>query len=366
MTPLISIVLSNHNGSPLLKQTIDSVVNQTYKNWELIIYDDCSSDNSKDIIESYQDERIKAHFADNHEHMVYGFNYGITHSTGEFIARIDSDDIWVSSKLEKQLDIFQEHPELGAVFSLVTMIDEHNKVLTEKDTERVRWFEVANKSQAEWLRYFFFNGSCLCHTTAFIPRKVLNEVGLYDLSLIQIHDYELWVRITKKYPIHVIQERLTKYRWMSDGSNASSPVRNIMRRSNFEFSYVLGKYFDDLSDELFIQAFASDFTKPNATSKSELECEKMFLLFKSVFCGNVTKIQATHRLMTLINNPITYEVLKNQYAVDQLVLYQQTLEPMLFEDFPIINQDSPLQKQSLHPQKKLGKLASWLKRRFIC
>ncbi len=365
MTPRISIVLSNHNGSRFLKETLDSILQQTYEDWELIIYDDCSTDSSKEIINSYHDERIKPFFAENHEHMVFGFNFGITHSTGEFIARIDSDDIWVADKLEKQLDAMLNHPEFGAVFSLVTMIDENGKKLSENDTERVRWFEVKNKSQAEWLRYFYFNGSCLCHTTAFINRKVLDEVGLYDLSLIQIHDYELWIRITKKHPIHVIQERLTKYRWMSDGSNASSPARNIMRRSNFEFSYVLGKYFEDMEDKLFVEAFSSDFTNSNASSKTELECEKMLLLYKSVFCGNVTKVQATHRLMELISNPATYEVLRNQYAVNQLVLYQQTLQPMLFEETPTTTQNFPAQTLPVPIKKRRPRLLSWLRRRFI-
>jgi len=364
MTPLISIVLSNHNGSPLLKQTIDSIVSQTYKKWELIIYDDCSTDDSKDIIESFHDERIKPYFADHHEHMVYGFNYGITHSSGDFIARIDSDDVWVSNKLEKQLDVFQEHPEFGAVFSLVTMIDENNKVLTEKDTERVRWFEVRNMSQAEWLRYFYFKGSCLCHTTAMIPRRILDIVGLYDMSLIQIQDYELWTRIAKKYPIHLIQERLTKYRWMSDGSNASSPTRNIMRRSNFEFSYVLGNYFNDISDELFIEAFSGDFINPKAATKEELSCEKMLLLQKTVFCGNVTKVQATHRLMEIIADPSSYTVLKNQYGIDQLLLYELTSQPLLFEaeSMPVQNPLPPI--PAISAPKKNNNFIMWLKRRL--
>ena len=361
-SPTVSIVMSSYNGEKYIKDTIESVIAQTYRDWEFIIYDDCSTDNTREIIQSFKDKRIKTYFPDTHEHMVVGFNYGITHSTGAYIARIDNDDTWEPEKLQKQVDFFQSHPEFGACFTLVTMKDETGKVLTEKDSARVSWFNTRNKSQAEWLRFFYFKGSCLCHTSVMMTRKAIERVGLYNLAYIQLQDYDLWVRITKCFPIHVLQEKLTNYRWFTSGTNVSSATQTTVRRSNFEFSQILSKYFDDIPDDLFSEAFGNDFVHKGTTDPDELKVERMMLLFKPVFCGLIPELGGTQKFISYLQDEKMRNVLREKYDMTQLLLYQITGKPMLYEEVSPSYIPTPYSGPRI---TRLRQLLSWLKRRFI-
>ena len=341
--------MANFNGSRFLNQTIESVLSQTYINWELIIVDDCSTDNSREIIESYKDDRIEKLYLDHHEHMVYGFNLAISRSNGNYIARIDSDDTWKPEKLQKQINYMEMYPECGACFSLVNIVDENDNVLTEKETERVRWFTTDNRSQAQWLRQFFFNGSCLCHTSVLMKRGIIHTVGLYNYSLVQIQDFDLWVRIAKKYPIYVIQEVLVNYRWIISGGNASAPSLTVNRRSNYEFSYVLSRYFDDIPDEMLIEAFGGDFIRKGTTNHDELLCERAFLLLRGVFCGHIAKVAAMAMLVDILQDDGTREILRDKYHFTQLNFYELSASPIFYEE---IATSAPAQKGSFFAWSK--------------
>lgn len=360
--PLVSIVMSNYNGELLIEQTIESVLAQSYQNWEFIIFDDCSTDRSREIILSFSDPRIKQFFSDTHEHMVYGFNYGITHSSGELIARIDSDDTWEPEKLQKQVDFFRDHPDYGACFTLVNFVDEHGKILTEKDTERVLWWEIRNKTQAEWLRYFYFYGCGVSHPSAMFPRSVIEKVGLYNLGYVQVQDYDLWIRISKHYPLHIIQERLTNYRWFTTGTNASAPSEKGIRRANFEFSQVYCGFFDDLSDELFIEAFGADFTHQGTTDPDELTVERMLLLFKTVFCGSAPQLGGAQMFLRLLQDEKMRGVLRESYNLTQTAFYEIAAKPILFEETGVSESPQPI---FIATRKRRSRLLSWLRRRFI-
>ena len=100
---LVSIVMVNYNQERFIKEAIDSVIAQTYQNWELIIVDDGSTDQSVDIIKNYDDDRIKPIYLEENSHICIATNVGFSHVTGEYIARLDSDDVWEKEKLYKQV-----------------------------------------------------------------------------------------------------------------------------------------------------------------------------------------------------------------------------------------------------------------------
>lgn len=329
--PKISIILSNYNGEQFIEYTIKSVLSQTYTDYEFIIIDDCSTDKSRDIIDSFDDCRIRKIYFDKNEHMCYAFNYAISIALGEYYARIDSDDCWHSEKLRKQIEYMEEHPECGACFTLVNVVDENENILTADDTDRVELFEVQNRSRAEWINYFYFKGSCLCHPSVLMRREVIEKVGVYNYSLLQIQDFELWTRIVKEYEIHVIQERLTNYRWFISGKNASAPSDTVNRRSNVEFAYVLSRYFDDISDELFVSAFAEEFVNKKARSHEMLLCERALMLLRPVFCGYPGKIGGIIKLINLMQNEKTREILRREYVISQKNIYELTASPILYD-----------------------------------
>lgn len=361
-SPTVSIVMSSYNGGKYIKETIDSVIAQSFQDWEFLIYDDCSTDNSREIIKSYSDPRIKPFFPETHEHMVMGFNHGIERSSGAFIARIDNDDFWEPEKLQKQVDFLTNNQEFGACFTLVTMIDENGRILTEKDSERVTWFNTRNKSQPEWLRYFYFKGSCLCHTSVMMTRKALDTVGHYNLAYIQLQDYDMWVRITKRFPIHVLQEKLTNYRWFTSGTNVSAASQTTVRRSNFEFSQILSNYFDDIPDELFIQAFGNDFVHKVTTDPDELKIERMMLLFKPVFCGLIPELGGAQKFIGMLQDERMRQVLREKYDMTQLLLYQITGKPMIYEESPKAYTPASTSVQHV---SQFRRLLSWVRRRFL-
>ena len=287
---------------------------------------------SRDIIDKYKDERIIRLYMDHHEHMVYAFNYAISRARGDYIARIDDDDTWKSEKLEKQLNYMELHPECGACFSLVNVVDEYDNHITEEQVERVRLFRTGNRTQAQWLRQFYFNGSCLCHTSVLMKREITHTVGLYNYALLQIQDYDLWVRIAKKYPLYVVQEPLVNYRLLTSGGNVSAVSPVVARRSNFEFAYVLFHYFDDIPDDMFIEAFGDDFIRKGTTDHQELLCERALMLLRPVFCGNVQKLGGMEKLIDLLQDEGTRKILREKYGVTQLNFYELSSTPVLYEN----------------------------------
>ena len=111
--PKVSIIITTYNGSKYIRETIESVCNQTYRNWELIIIDDGSEDNTCEIITSFKDERIQLFKAGRIGINGRIKNIGLEKASGELIAFIDHDDLWHPSKLEKQITVLQEYPEAG-------------------------------------------------------------------------------------------------------------------------------------------------------------------------------------------------------------------------------------------------------------
>ncbi len=329
--PKISVIMPNYNCEQYISYAIRSVLEQSYTNFELIIIDDCSTDNSRDVIDSYQDPRVKKVYFQENECMYYAYNYAISIAKGEYFAIIDSDDYWSVDKLKKQLDYIELHSECGACFTLVNVVDEENTILSENDTDRVKLFEVKNKSQYEWIRHFYFKGSCLCHSSVLIRRDVLKEIGVYNLALVQIADFDLWIRITKQYNIYVMQEKLTNYRWFKSGKNFSAPSEIANRRSNVEVSYVMSRYFDDMSDELFVEVFSSNFINENAHTHEELLCERALILLQTVFYGNPGRIGGIIKLASLIQQESTRKILRERYGITQKYIYELTVSPLLYD-----------------------------------
>ena len=114
--PLVSILMNCYNGEKFLEEAINSVLAQTYKNWELIFWDNQSTDQSAYILKSYNDPRLKYFLAPEHTDLGGGRAEAFQYLTGEFIAILDTDDIWLPQKLEKQVPLFED-PEIGIVIS---------------------------------------------------------------------------------------------------------------------------------------------------------------------------------------------------------------------------------------------------------
>ena len=125
--PLVSVIINCFNGEKYLCEALDSVITQTYKNWEIIFWDNQSTDKSAEIFKSYKDSRLKYYCASSHTAILYeARNYALKKTNGDFIAFLDVDDWWLPNKLEKQIPLFDD-PNVGLVYGNVWRLFEKKK-----------------------------------------------------------------------------------------------------------------------------------------------------------------------------------------------------------------------------------------------
>lgn len=290
LPPLVSVVMSSYNHKAFVAETIWSVLNQTFEDFEFIISDDHSEDGTDEVIRGFSDKRITALFQTENTFGLNSFLYEM--SVGKYIAIIHSDDLWLPKKLEKQVAYLESHPDCAACFTHAALIDEHGNAICKSDMKE-NLFCQPNRTQAEWLRYFFTKGNCLCHPSILIRRDILIGLGR-NRALRQLQDFSKWVLLLKHHPIHILLDELTLHRrHMVTHANTSATVPENSLRTLAEMYCISETFFDGLSDELFVEAFQSLFRNSNAKTPEELLCEKFFLLLDHwVFGGNQRKLSA--------------------------------------------------------------------------
>ena len=263
--PKVSVILTSYNHAKYLREAIDSVINQTFSDFELIIWDDASSDGSWEIIQSYSDTRIKVFR--NHEQRLarYGINKAIKEiARGEYIAIHHSDDIWQLEKLEKQVAFLDANPNIGAVFSNMFVIDENSNLLPENSHPYQTLFAQPNRSRHEWLNHFFYKGNVLAHPSVLIREKCYSNCGLYRDGF-PAADYDMWVRLCMQYEIYVLPEKLIGFRIRDNEANVSASRPDSRLKGHFQFLLILRNYTKiNLPDELRkIFPDADHYIKPN-------------------------------------------------------------------------------------------------------
>lgn len=232
--PKVSVILTSFNHEQYLPQAIHSVLNQTYQDFELIIYDDCSTDSSWDVISSYDDPRIRRFRSQVNERGLV--NKGLLEVRGELVAIHHSDDVWDLRKLERQVELMESKADLGAIFTWVQFIDEDGK-----DLENT-WFNVPNRPREKWLLNLFQIENRFCHPSALIRKSVFDAVGLYHKELFQLPDAEMWVRILGRYDVHVIEDPLTFHRAYRDKRNSSGNRNDVRVRIGNEIFHFMNSF----------------------------------------------------------------------------------------------------------------------------
>jgi len=250
--PKVSVILTSFNHAKYLRDAIDSSLNQTYDDFELIIWDDASTDESWFIINSYKDSRIKAFRNEERKRGVYGINKAIREiARSEYIAIHHSDDVWEPYKLERQVKFLDEHPDIGAVFSNALAIKEDGAALEDSSHFYYNIFEQPNRSRYEWLNHFFYKGNALCHPSVLIRRQCYNDCGLYRPWFAQIGDFDMWIRLCLKHNIYVLPEKLVRFRVRENEANTSGNRPDARIRGMTEFHHVLRNYLlIDTFDEM--------------------------------------------------------------------------------------------------------------------
>lgn len=249
--PKVSVILTSYNHAKYLRESIDSVINQTFPDFELIVWDDASTDDSWQIIQSYNDKRIKPFHNDHQKQAGYCLNKAIKEvARGEYIAIHHSDDIWLPKKLEKQVAFLDENSDIGAVFSDVIVIDENSDPLPDNSHSYQKIFAQPNRSRHEWLNHFFYKGNVLAHPSVLIRKKCYSDCGVYR-SGFPAADHDMWVRLCMQYEIYILPEKLTGIRILENKANSSASRPDSRLQGYFQLFHILQNYTKiDRSDEL--------------------------------------------------------------------------------------------------------------------
>lgn len=211
---LISVIIPVYNSEKTIRATIESVLNQTFLDFELIIINDGSQDSTLDIISSIQDTRIKV-FSYPNGGISVSRNRGISHASGEFIAFLDHDDLWTPDKLELQLKALQENPKAAVAYSWVDFIDESNQVI--RSGSRVN---VTSAAYAKLLSTNFLYTA----SNPLIRRNALLAIRGFDESVFGPEDWDLFIRLAARYDFVGVLQVQVLFR-MSAGSASTNVSR---------------------------------------------------------------------------------------------------------------------------------------------
>lgn len=183
-----------------MRQSIESIINQTYKNWELIIIDDCSSDSTPEIVKEYleKEDRIRYYRNEINLKLPRGLNRGFSLANGDYLTWTSDDNLYLPVAIERMVQVLQSG-QADFVFATCEVINENGEVI-----EIIK----APKDYKEAIIGGNFVGACFLYT-----RKVYETIGDYDVNKFLVEDYDYWLRVFCRFNVHNIEEALYQYRW---------------------------------------------------------------------------------------------------------------------------------------------------------
>lgn len=210
LSPKISVILPFYNTKPYLKEALESILNQSFSDFELIIINDASTDDSEEIVKNYlNDPRIIYLKNKTNQGIVHNLNLGLKISRAEIIARMDGDDVSLPNRLAKQYEYLTKNPKISAVGTFIRMIDEKNQAIDFR----------TKPIQPEEIKKNLINYSPIVHATAMYRKADVLAVGGYQPEWIYVEDIDLWYRlIYRGYLVSNISEFLLLYRYHANST----------------------------------------------------------------------------------------------------------------------------------------------------
>jgi len=200
INPTVSVIIPTYNRERLLVRSVKSVLNQTYQDFEIIIVDDASTDNTEKVVRSFNDERIRYVRHDKNKGEAAARNTGIKLARGKYIASQDSDDEWLPEKLHKQIDLIEKSPpHVGVVYTGFWKIEQNKKTYIP--------FAWVKQKQAD-IHQELMKGNFIGCPVTLIKKQCFQKAGGFDESLSNLVDWEMWLRISKHYHFSCIDEPL--------------------------------------------------------------------------------------------------------------------------------------------------------------
>jgi glycosyltransferase involved in cell wall biosynthesis len=278
--PKVSVIIPTYNRAKLVERAINSVLVQTFKDFELFIIDDASTDNTKQIVKKFRDERIKIIHHQKNKGGSAARNTGIKTAIGEYIAFLDDDDEWIPTKLEKQMRFFERcKRNVGLIYSWAEIIDEKKDLFVKSQS----------KVKGTFLREIL-ERSFLISSTVIVKKACFHSVGLFDENFISCQDREMWTRIATRYEVELLPECLVRYYKHSGISIGTSKKVNYgyyQYFTKFQYFYLQQGMKNELSQHLNSVAYKLAQKGYNEESK---ECFRLSFSYDKYSWKNYARL----------------------------------------------------------------------------
>ena len=218
--PLVSVIIPVHNGEKYIKEAIDSCLNQTYKNIEVIVVDDKSEDNTLKILKEYG-EKITVIPVEKQDGLGNVINIGIRASKGKYIARMDADDVMYPTRIEKQVEYLESNPKCVAVGGQIDIIDGESKIVGHR--------EYAIEDRDIKRNRFLFQP--FAHPAVTLRKSSVEEVGLYPENMWKVEDVKFFLILSTKGEFHNLEDTVLKYR-MTFKTESQSKMIDHFKKTN--------------------------------------------------------------------------------------------------------------------------------------
>ncbi|MDO4725892.1 MAG: glycosyltransferase [Porphyromonadaceae bacterium] len=281
--PLISVAMPCYNNAPYVAEAIESMLNQTFTDFELIILDDCSSDNSAEVIKSFTDKRIVYHRNEQNTGLANNLNIGLQMARGKLIARMDGDDISLPERLQTQVDFLEAHPDIDLCSCGMEMFGKDNQVwIREPDPEDVK------------ITMLFY--SPILHASAMWRREAFDRYGLiYRQEAFPAEDYDLWARaVASGCRLANIPQVLYRYRIHGEQVTKTDD-RAKLRNGQIQTEY-LKKSLSSLS-ETDIKLFTQNYIKQDLTNSTNSTLKELKKLINNIITANKQDKFFQHNLL---------------------------------------------------------------------
>lgn len=279
----ISVIMPVYNGEKYLKEAIESILSQIFRDFEFIIINDGSTDKTLEIIQSFSDPRIKLISQEN-KGIIYSLNRGITESRGKYIARMDADDISLPKRFEKQYKFLENNQEYGIIGATFLIINEGNQIAGVN----------AVLLDDEDLKKEIIVETTFGHGTVMMKKSILNVIGYYNPKALHAEDFDLWTRFAEKSKMANLPEAL--YLWRDNPQGISRTKELIQSKSAQKIQKAQVYKFADLNRQKII-----NFKKVRKYHNEKIE-----------YSGQKIVIQRKKRL-SFIYLILSYHALQQKY-----------------------------------------------------
>ncbi|OGU23031.1 MAG: hypothetical protein A2X85_14300 [Geobacteraceae bacterium GWF2_54_21] len=272
-TPLVSIIIPTYNSASFITEAIDSCLMQTYTKFEIIVINDGSTDNTDEVVLKYIDKIT--YIKQENAGAARARNLGIAEAKGDYIAFLDADDIWITDKLQKQIEIMKRNPNIALVYGKFENFSEGtNEILS----------IMPDSIQSGFLFDHILINNLIGLSSVLVRKSVLDEVGSFDERLLTAEDTNLWLKIAYKYPFGVVSEIL--FRRRIHGGNISERVDiKVGTLDNLDwivelYPEVSPKKYTPMKEAYLIkgEAMAVDMFHGGAYSKCNAVCKKLITM----------------------------------------------------------------------------------------